>query len=111
MRLGKIFLGACGSVEGTSFVALGIIAHRLDLWIEWQLAIMAGALAAGLGALAFTLLRGRIPGPSTTRMHRYVEEVHDVDIRMLAQRIGGKTVLTPRGPHRSDGPIEGTNRP
>ncbi len=108
MRFGKVFAAAFGGVEGLTFVALGIVAHRLDLWLEWQVALAVAALVAGIAALILTLVREQPDvGPSTTRLHRYLQDVPGVGGGALAARIGGsgpRTVV----PHRRDGPIEDT---
>jgi hypothetical protein len=104
-----VFLGG----EGLTFIALAIVAHRLDLWIEWQTTLAGAALGVGVAAVVVTIVRERshIQRPTTTRWHRYVEEPPPpVDAGELRQRIGARPGLAPAA-QRSDGPIEGTNRP
>ncbi|OLC51716.1 MAG: hypothetical protein AUH85_18570 [Chloroflexi bacterium 13_1_40CM_4_68_4] len=119
MRLGRTFIGAALAVEALTSAALGIVAHRFDVWLDWQTGLAPMSLAAGVAALGLQYLRGRgVEGPSTTRMHRYVEETPDVGGSVLTQRIRtpaelkvGHPLDLALTPHRHDGPIEGTNRP
>ncbi len=105
--LAKVFVAALCGVEGITFTALGIVAHRLDLWLDWQDGLAPAALLAGAVVVAFTLLR---TGPAALRLGRAGEEVPGVGAGALASRIGAAGMFA-LAPARRDGPVEDANRP
>lgn len=112
MRLGKQFGIVFLAGEVLTFVAFAIVAHRLDLWLEWQTTLAGAALAVAVAGVVVTLVRERfhIEKPTTTRWHRYVEEPPPpVDAGVLRERIGARPQLA--AAQRHDGPIEDSNRP
>ncbi len=108
MRLGKVFFKVFAEVQGVSLIGLGIIGHRLDLFVGLQLwlAPIAG-LVAGLVVAAIVLEERGVTLPKLSR-----PRVPEVDSRALSERIGGPAVAAvSRARQRRDGPITGTNRP
>ncbi len=103
-----------GAVEAATLFALGVAAHRLDLWMDWQVALLPGAF---VGALASAVLAnvGEHVTISTTRLHRYVEAMPYPYIATasmtgkMSDRI--KRPALTFAPRRHDGPIDRTKRP
>ena len=54
-----LFLLLLGEIEGLVFVALGIVAHRLDLFVDLQSVILPGACLVSLSAAGIFWWRAR----------------------------------------------------
>ena len=54
-----VFLLLLGEIEGLIFVALGIVAHRLDLFVDLQPVILPGACLVSLSAAGIFWWRAR----------------------------------------------------
>jgi hypothetical protein len=114
VRLGKVFVVPLVGVESLTLVALGVVAHRVDLWVDWQIAIAPAALLAGVVALSARLLATlRAARQYTVRL----PDLSSLDASARAKRTGGSGPLARRGrapvpeAQRADAPVAGTNRP